>query len=102
MFRARTTAFRSSSSVDRGNAFLGSASAGLGLFLGFPEDEHEGGVESALFGISRVSRRATELARLCRAFYDLGVRVVLASDAVVEVRLDDLLTALGGSEFDAA
>ena len=49
-----------------------------------------------------MSRRATELARLCRAFDDLGVRVVLASDAVVEVRLDDLLTALGGSEFDAA
>ena len=41
--------------LDKGTVFLGSASADLGLFSGFPEDEHEGGVESALFGVPRVS-----------------------------------------------
>ncbi len=55
-----------------------------------------------VWSLSRLSRRRAELARLCRVFDDLGVRVVLASDAVVEVRLDDLLTALSGEEFDAA
>ena len=43
----------------------------------------------------------TGQARLRRILEDLGVRVVSASDAVVEVRLNDLLTALGGDEFDA-
>ena len=50
----------------------------------------------------RLSQPQAELARLRRAFNELGVQVVLASDAVAVVRLDDLLTALGGSEFDAA
>ncbi len=55
-----------------------------------------------VWSYSRLSRRPADLARLRRTFEDLGVRVVSASDAVVEVRLDDLLTALGGGEFDVA
>ena len=55
-----------------------------------------------VWSFSRLSRRRAELARLRRMLEDLGVRVVSASDAVVEVRLDDLLTALSGEEFDAA
>ena len=45
------------SGVDRGTGFLGSASASLGLFAWFPEGEHEGRFESALFTIARVARR---------------------------------------------
>ena len=55
-----------------------------------------------VWSYSRLSRRLAELARLRRTLEDLGVEVVSASEAVVEVRLDDLLTALGGGEFDAA
>ena len=55
-----------------------------------------------VWSYSRLSRRLAELARLRRTLEHLGVEVVSASEAVVEVRLDDLLTALGGGEFDAA
>ena len=55
-----------------------------------------------VWSFSRLSRRALDLARLRRTFEDLGVAVVSVSEATVEVRLDDLLTALGGEGFDAA
>ena len=55
-----------------------------------------------VWSLSRLSRRRAELARLRRAFNDLGVQVVVAADGVAVVRLSDLLTALNGEEFDAA
>jgi len=51
---------------------------------------------------SRLSRRPDDLARLRRSLEDLGVELVSASETVVEIRVDDLLTALGGGEFDVA
>ena len=86
--------------VDTGSADTGLPE--LARLLADAAVEQRGFDYVLVWSLSRLSRRRGELARLRRVFDDLGVRVVLASDAVALVRLDDLLTALNGEEFDAA
>ena len=85
--------------------YTGSADTGLpelNRLLADAAVEKRGFDYVLVWSYARLSRRPADLARLRRTFEDLGVRVVSASDAVVEVRLDDLLTALSREEFEAA